>query len=69
MTSGVQTSRNFQYGPEGRVPIRTGPWRTNTKKGSELLSGVFAVKQYDKCLAKCMPSTAFVGLYQSTAER
>jgi hypothetical protein len=44
--------------------------RTDTEKSGELLSGLFAVKQYDKCLAKRIQGTGFVHANQvSTAQR
>ena len=36
-------------------------WRTDAEKSRKLLPGLFAVEQYDKCLAKCVQRTASVG--------
>ena len=44
--------------------------RADTEKSGEPLSGLFAIKKYDKCLAKCRQSAACRHADQvSTAER
>jgi hypothetical protein len=48
------------------VVVRSGPaarW-SNVEKCSELLAGLFAIEQYDHCVAKCIQRTPFIGAYQ-----
>jgi hypothetical protein len=44
--------------------IRPAARRTNIEKSYELLTGLFAVEQYNSCVAKRMQKTAFVGAHQ-----
>jgi hypothetical protein len=37
--------------------------RTDIEKSRELFTGLFAVEEYDYCVAKRMQRTAFVGSY------
>ena len=37
---------------------------SDIEKSRELLAGLFAVEQYDHCVAKRMQCAAFVGSYQ-----
>ena len=48
------------------VVMRPGPGarRTDVEKSCEPFAGLFAVEQYDHCLAKRMQRTIFVGTYQ-----
>ena len=46
------------------VRSRPTAWWSDVEKRRELLAGLFAIEQYDHCVAKCMQCMAFIGAYQ-----